>query len=139
MQVQITSKTLNLAKHSYCIYKSMTYRQVPTIMKFVTSNIILTANLSKKFRKMSLIKSHKLQIKVAKLDSQSSNCSSNCFFFVKQTVDNFPTYAVCGKYANLISPIFGKNFVKVTFKKLLKSWFDEIFLVVNSKFFIFPH
>ena len=36
--------------------------------------------------------------------------------------------------------IFGKNFVKLTFllKKLLNSWFDEIFLD-ESKFFIFPH
>ena len=43
-----------------------------------------------------------------------------------------------GNYGNLLSLFFGKNFVKVTFllKKLLKSWFDEIFLVtVNFCYF----
>ena len=36
----------------------------------------------------------------------------------------------CGNYGNLLSQFFDKNFVKVTFfmKKILKSWFDEIFL-----------
>ena len=35
----------------------------------------------------------------------------------------------CGNYGNLLSRIFSKDFVKVTvlLKKLLKSWFDEIF------------
>ena len=47
----------------------------------------------------------------------------------------------CGKNRNLLSLFSDKNFVKVTFllKKLLNSWFDEIFLmrvhiVVISKF-----
>ena len=46
----------------------------------------------------------------------------------------------CGNYGNLLSQLFGKNFVKTTFSllKLLKSWFDEIFFL-NSKSFIFPH
>ena len=37
--------------------------------------------------------------------------------------------AQCGNYGNLLSHFFDKNFVKVTFllKKILKSWFDEIF------------
>ena len=37
--------------------------------------------------------------------------------------------AQCGNYGNLLSRIFGKIFVKVTglLKKLLNSWFDEIF------------
>ena len=37
--------------------------------------------------------------------------------------------AQCGNYCDLVSHIFGKNFVKLTvlLKKLLKSWFDEIF------------
>ena len=35
----------------------------------------------------------------------------------------------CGNYGNSLSHFFDKNFVKVTFllKKMLKSWFDEIF------------
>ena len=46
----------------------------------------------------------------------------------------------CGYYGNFLSLSFGKNFVKVTssLKKLLNSWFDEIFLR-ESKLFIFPH
>ena len=49
--------------------------------------------------------------------------------------------AHCGNYGNLLSRIFGKNFVKVTDlpKKSLNSWFDEIFFFSESKFFIFPH
>ena len=45
-----------------------------------------------------------------------------------------------GKCGNLLSRNFGKNFVKVTLllKKLLKSWFDEIFFG-ETKFFVFPH
>ena len=37
--------------------------------------------------------------------------------------------AQCGNYGNLLSRIFGKNFVKVTvlLRKLLKSWFDGNF------------
>ena len=37
--------------------------------------------------------------------------------------------AQCGKYRNLLSLFFGKNFEKVSlsWKKLLNSWFDEIF------------
>ena len=48
--------------------------------------------------------------------------------------------AQCGICCNLVSHIFNKNFVKVTFflKKLLKSWFDEIFFG-GTKFFTFPH
>ena len=40
------------------------------------------------------------------------------------------TAAQCGNYGNSLSRIFVKNFVKVTvlLSKLLKSWFDEIFL-----------
>ena len=36
----------------------------------------------------------------------------------------------CGNYGNSLSRIFGKNFVKATvlLKRLLKSWFDKIFL-----------
>ena len=36
----------------------------------------------------------------------------------------------CGNYGNSLSRIFRKNFVKVTvlLNRLLKSWFDEIFL-----------
>ena len=47
--------------------------------------------------------------------------------------------AQCGNCCNLVSHIFGKNFVKVTFllKKLLKS-FNEIFFG-ETKFFVFPH
>ena len=42
-----------------------------------------------------------------------------------QTVAN---YTHCGNYRNLVSHFFGKNFVKaILLKKLLKSWFDEIF------------
>ena len=35
----------------------------------------------------------------------------------------------CGNYRNLLSHIFGKNFVTIThlLNKLLNSWFDEIF------------
>ena len=43
-----------------------------------------------------------------------------------------------GNYGNSLSRIFSKNFVKVTVLliKLLKSWFDEIFLVrENFSFF----
>ena len=49
--------------------------------------------------------------------------------------------AQCGNYGNLLSRFFDKNFVKVTFllKKILKSWFDEIFFWGDSKFFFFPH
>ena len=38
-------------------------------------------------------------------------------------------FTQCGNYGNLLSHFFDKNFVKVTFllKKILKSWFDEIF------------
>ena len=38
-------------------------------------------------------------------------------------------YTQCGKNGNLLSHFFGKNFVKATFllKKLLNSWYDEIF------------
>ena len=48
--------------------------------------------------------------------------------------------AKCGNCGNLLGHFFEKNFVKVTFllKKILQSWFDEIFLG-DSKFFIFPH
>ena len=47
---------------------------------------------------------------------------------------------LCGNYGNILSHIFGKNFVKVTalLKELLKSWFDEIFFG-ESNFFLFPH
>ena len=45
----------------------------------------------------------------------------------------------CGNCCDVVSHIFGKNFEKVTLlKKLLKSWFDEIFFS-EAKFFIFPH
>ena len=42
---------------------------------------------------------------------------------------NWIEVSQCGNCCDLVSHIFGKNFVKVTFllKKLLKSWFDEIF------------
>ena len=46
----------------------------------------------------------------------------------------------CGKFGNLLSHFFDKKFVKATFlwKKLLKSWFHEIFFRwVNFSFF--PH
>ena len=44
------------------------------------------------------------------------------------TVSEFQC-AQCGNYGNSLSHYFGKNFVKVTYllKKILKSWFDEIF------------
>ena len=37
----------------------------------------------------------------------------------------------CGNYGNSLSHFFGRNFVKATFllKKLLKSWFHEIFVL----------
>ena len=44
----------------------------------------------------------------------------------------------CGNCGNLLSDFFDKNFVKVTFllKKILMSWFDEIFwVIVNISFF----
>ena len=46
----------------------------------------------------------------------------------------------CGNYGNSLSRIFGKNFVKVTvlLKKLLKSWFHEIFFG-EREFLKFPH
>ena len=58
--------------------------------------------------------------------------------FCTQSVEIYDTQ--CGNYRNLLSHFFGKNFVKPTFllKKLLKSWFDEIFFG-ESKFFILPH
>ena len=42
--------------------------------------------------------------------------------------------------AQILSHIFGKNFVKVTFslKNLLKSWFDEFFFS-EREFHVFPH
>ena len=42
---------------------------------------------------------------------------------------NFHIAQWCGNFGNLLSRIFSKNFVKATFllKKLLNSWFDEIF------------
>ena len=41
-----------------------------------------------------------------------------------------------GNYGNLLSRIFGKNFVKamVLLKKLLNSWFDESFVSVRENF-----
>ena len=58
-----------------------------------------------------------------------------CILFVLNTLYVFIDISQCGNYGNLLSHIFGKNFVKVTF--LLKSWFDEIFFG-ESKFFNFP-
>ena len=48
--------------------------------------------------------------------------------------------AQCGNYGDYSHTFFDKNSVKVTdsLKKLLKSWFDEIFFG-GSKFFISPH
>ena len=48
--------------------------------------------------------------------------------------------AQCGNCCAIVSYIFGKNFVKVTFilKKSLKSYFDENFFG-ETKFFTFPH
>ena len=49
---------------------------------------------------------------------------------------------LCGNYGNILSHIFGKNFVKVTalLKEILNSWFDEFFSVrVNSSFFHTVH
>ena len=48
--------------------------------------------------------------------------------------------AQCGNYCDLVSHIFGKNFVKVTFlpKKSLKSRFDEK-IFGETEFFVFPH
>ena len=42
---------------------------------------------------------------------------------------------------NLLPQFFGKNYAKVTvlLKKLLNSWFDEIFFFGGSRFFNFPH
>ena len=44
--------------------------------------------------------------------------------------------AQCGNYGNSLSHIFDKNFVKTAFlpKKLLKSWFHEIFFLVRGNF-----
>ena len=46
----------------------------------------------------------------------------------------------CGNYRNLLSHFFDKNFVKLTIllKKLLKSWFHEIFFN-KSEFLVFSH
>ena len=64
------------------------------------------------------------------------------FFSVRENFSFFHTVqcAQCGNYGNLLSRFFGKSFVKVTvlLKKLLNSWFDEIFLG-DSEFSIFPH
>ena len=54
-------------------------------------------------------------------------------FAVKVNFSFFHTALSCmwwGNCGNLFSRFFGKNFVKTTFslKKLLKNWFDEIFL-----------
>ena len=45
----------------------------------------------------------------------------------------------CGNYANLLSHIFGKSFVKITvlLKKLLNSCFDEILFLVRENFSFF--
>ena len=42
-------------------------------------------------------------------------------------------YAQCGNCCDLVSHVFGKNFVKVTvlLHKLPKSWVDEIFVVFS--------
>ena len=72
-----------------------------------------------------------------------------CNFFPKEKKDYlwyeacftnfFAASPQCGNYGDLLSRIFGKNFVKVTdlLKESLNSWFDEIFFS-ESKFFIFP-
>ena len=52
------------------------------------------------------------------------------------TVEN--TETLCGNYANSLSYIFGKHFVKVTglLKKLMKVDLTKFFSVKKSKFFI---
>ena len=47
-------------------------------------------------------------------------------------------YIQCGNCCDLVSHIFGKNFVKLTvlLRKLQKSWFNEIFFG-ETKFFVF--
>ena len=49
-------------------------------------------------------------------------------------------YIQCGNCCDLVSHIFGKNFVKLTvlLRKLQKSWFNEIFFG-ETKFFVFLH
>ena len=46
-----------------------------------------------------------------------------------EIMEFFLIISQCGDFMNLLSRIFGKSFVKATFllKKLLKTWFDEIF------------
>ena len=64
--------------------------------------------------------------------------------YVKSTLYSIHYYIIyysqCGNYGNSLSYIFGKNFVNVAvlLNKLLKSWFDEIFLG-KREFFVFPH
>ena len=69
-------------------------------------------------------------------NSQQKNISSNQLFsiffsktFVSRNFCQKRVGAQCGNFANFLSYIFDKNFVKAPFllKKLLKSWFHEIF------------
>ena len=69
-------------------------------------------------------------------NSHQKNISSNQLFsiffsktFVSRNFCQKRVGAQCGNFANFLSYIFDKNFVKAPFllKKLLKSWFHEIF------------
>ena len=72
-------------------------------------------------------------------------CQINAFTkeLISRKIEHFVenekfTRTHCGNYGNSLSRIFGKNVVKVTvlLSKLLKSWFDEIFLWWD--FLVFP-
>ena len=61
---------------------------------------------------------------------------------ISRLITKFVVTTQCGNYRNSLSHIFGKKFVKVTvlLNELLKSWFDEIFLVrENFSFFHTVH
>ena len=52
-----------------------------------------------------------------------------CNFVFTENFVQSVSITQCGNYEILLSRFFDKNFVKVTFllKKVLNSWFDEIF------------
>ena len=64
------------------------------------------------------------------------------YSFLREINSGFACETQCGNYGNSLSRIFAKSFVKLTvllnINKVLKSWFDEIFLC-KKEIIVFPH
>ena len=84
---------------------------------------------------------HVVSWKFREINVLRKNFPINCFDGKNLRGSEFPHRIVSVEITEILShTFFSKNFVKATFlpKKLLNSWFDEIFFG-ESKFLTFPH